>query len=57
MWMSQSVVLFWCFMFLTSNHSLSSDIEARPDMESDKKLDKLETFLGRLNSKGKGISC
>ncbi|XP_061551000.1 supervillin-like isoform X12 [Phycodurus eques] len=27
------------------------DIEARADMESDKKLDKLETFLGRLNSK------
>ncbi|XP_051944209.1 supervillin-like isoform X8 [Hippocampus zosterae] len=26
-------------------------IEARADMESDKKLDKLETFLGRLNSK------
>ncbi|XP_026880849.2 supervillin isoform X3 [Electrophorus electricus] len=28
------------------------EIEARADMESDKKLDKLETFLGRLNSKG-----
>uniref|UniRef100_A0AAX7VZI6 HP domain-containing protein n=1 Tax=Astatotilapia calliptera TaxID=8154 RepID=A0AAX7VZI6_ASTCA len=28
------------------------EIEARPDMESDKKLDKLESFLGRLNSKG-----
>ncbi|XP_061695454.1 supervillin-like isoform X2 [Syngnathoides biaculeatus] len=27
------------------------DIEARADMESDKKLDKLESFLGRLNSK------
>ncbi|KAM9791401.1 supervillin isoform 8-T9 [Syngnathus typhle] len=27
------------------------NIEAREDMESDKKLDKLETFLGRLNSK------
>ncbi|XP_029310174.1 supervillin-like isoform X3 [Cottoperca gobio] len=27
------------------------EIEARPDMESDKKLDKLESFLGRLNSK------
>nr|XP_057925418.1 supervillin-like isoform X3 [Doryrhamphus excisus] len=27
------------------------EIEARADMESDKKLDKLETFLGRLNSK------
>ncbi|KAG7272192.1 hypothetical protein CRUP_036680, partial [Coryphaenoides rupestris] len=26
---------------------------AKPDMESDKKLDKLESFLGRLNSKGK----
>lgn len=28
------------------------EIEARPDMVSDKKLDKLESFLGRLNSKG-----
>ncbi|XP_077372291.1 supervillin isoform X2 [Festucalex cinctus] len=27
------------------------DIEATADMESDKKLDKLETFLGRINSK------
>ncbi|XP_076003649.1 supervillin-like [Genypterus blacodes] len=27
------------------------EIEAKPDMESDKKLDKLENFLGRLNSK------
>ncbi|XP_077581116.1 supervillin [Stigmatopora nigra] len=27
------------------------DIEARLDMESDKKLDKLETFLGRINNK------
>ncbi|XP_071394136.1 supervillin [Centroberyx affinis] len=31
------------------------DIEARPDMESDKKLDKLESFLGRLNSKVAGL--
>uniref|UniRef100_A0A4W6C2T8 Supervillin n=1 Tax=Lates calcarifer TaxID=8187 RepID=A0A4W6C2T8_LATCA len=31
------------------------EIEARPDMESDKKLDKLETFLGRLNSKVAGL--
>lgn len=29
------------------------EIEVTADMESDKKLDKLETFLGRLNSKGK----
>ena len=29
------------------------EIEAKPEMESDKKLDKLEIFLGRLNSKGK----
>uniref|UniRef100_A0A673YT36 Supervillin a n=1 Tax=Salmo trutta TaxID=8032 RepID=A0A673YT36_SALTR len=31
------------------------EIEAKPDMnlESDRKLDKLESFLGRLNSKGK----
>uniref|UniRef100_A0AAR2K0Z4 HP domain-containing protein n=1 Tax=Pygocentrus nattereri TaxID=42514 RepID=A0AAR2K0Z4_PYGNA len=31
------------------------EIEARADMESDKKLDKLETFLGRLNSKVTGL--
>ncbi|KAK2822758.1 hypothetical protein Q5P01_022823 [Channa striata] len=31
------------------------DIEARPDMESDRKLDKLESFLGRLNSKVAGL--
>ncbi|XP_068590846.1 supervillin isoform X3 [Cebidichthys violaceus] len=30
-------------------------IEARSDMESDKKLDKLESFLGRLNSKVAGL--
>uniref|UniRef100_A0A4W4EVA2 HP domain-containing protein n=1 Tax=Electrophorus electricus TaxID=8005 RepID=A0A4W4EVA2_ELEEL len=33
------------------------EIEARADMESDKKLDKLETFLGRLNSKGEYLGC
>lgn len=32
------------------------EIEARPNMESDKKLDKLENFLGRLNSKGAYIT-
>ncbi|KAM8839141.1 supervillin isoform 2-T2 [Synchiropus picturatus] len=31
------------------------EIEARPDMESDKKLDKLENFLGRINSKVAGL--
>uniref|UniRef100_A0A672JQV9 Supervillin n=1 Tax=Salarias fasciatus TaxID=181472 RepID=A0A672JQV9_SALFA len=31
---------------------VKKEIEAKPEMESDKKLDKLETFLGRLNSKG-----
>uniref|UniRef100_M3ZUX2 Supervillin n=1 Tax=Xiphophorus maculatus TaxID=8083 RepID=M3ZUX2_XIPMA len=31
------------------------EIEARPDMESDKKLDKLESFLGRINSKVAGL--
>ncbi|XP_026168922.1 supervillin isoform X4 [Mastacembelus armatus] len=31
------------------------EIEARPDMESDKKLEKLESFLGRLNSKVAGL--
>ncbi|KAG7487470.1 hypothetical protein MATL_G00023840 [Megalops atlanticus] len=33
------------------------DIEARPDMnlESDRKLDKLESFLGKLNSKVAGL--
>uniref|UniRef100_A0A671ULX4 Supervillin n=1 Tax=Sparus aurata TaxID=8175 RepID=A0A671ULX4_SPAAU len=34
---------------------LQRKIEARPDMESDKKLDKLESFLGRLNSKVAGL--
>ncbi|XP_076156195.1 uncharacterized protein LOC143139493, partial [Alosa pseudoharengus] len=27
------------------------ELEAQPDMESDKKLDKLEAFIGRINSK------
>ncbi|XP_068196002.1 supervillin isoform X2 [Antennarius striatus] len=31
------------------------EIEAGPNMESDKKLDKLESFLGRLNSKVAGL--
>ncbi|KAI3374663.1 hypothetical protein L3Q82_021233, partial [Scortum barcoo] len=31
------------------------EIEAQPNMESDKKLDKLESFLGRLNSKVAGL--
>ncbi|XP_056148674.1 supervillin-like [Lampris incognitus] len=31
------------------------EIEAKGDMESDKKLDKLESFLGRLNSKVAGL--
>ncbi|XDV28092.1 hypothetical protein PO909_031483 [Leuciscus waleckii] len=31
------------------------DIEVRAEMESDKKLEKLETFLGRLNSKVSGL--
>uniref|UniRef100_A0A3B5MXV9 HP domain-containing protein n=1 Tax=Xiphophorus couchianus TaxID=32473 RepID=A0A3B5MXV9_9TELE len=31
------------------------EIEARPNMESDKKLDKLESFLGRINSKVAGL--
>ncbi|XP_060901389.1 supervillin-like isoform X6 [Labrus mixtus] len=31
------------------------EIEAKPNMESDKKLDKLESFLGRLNSKVAGL--
>ncbi|XP_038137138.1 supervillin-like isoform X4 [Cyprinodon tularosa] len=31
------------------------EIEARPEMESDKKLDKLENFLGRINSKVAGL--
>uniref|UniRef100_A0A8C2A6P7 Supervillin n=1 Tax=Cyprinus carpio TaxID=7962 RepID=A0A8C2A6P7_CYPCA len=30
---------------------VKKEIEARAEMESDKKLEKLETFLGRLNSK------
>lgn len=43
---SDGVVLNVTFIFLFV------EIEARPDMESDKKLDKLESFLGRINSKG-----
>uniref|UniRef100_A0A8C5E3P0 HP domain-containing protein n=1 Tax=Gouania willdenowi TaxID=441366 RepID=A0A8C5E3P0_GOUWI len=31
------------------------EIETKPDMESDKKLEKLESFLGRLNSKVAGL--
>ncbi|CAL9689448.1 unnamed protein product [Knipowitschia caucasica] len=31
------------------------EIEARPDMESDKKLDKLESFIGRINNKVAGL--
>uniref|UniRef100_A0A8C1SSY1 Supervillin n=2 Tax=Cyprinus carpio TaxID=7962 RepID=A0A8C1SSY1_CYPCA len=31
------------------------EIEARAEMESDKKLEKLETFIGRLNSKVSGL--
>ncbi|XP_041658712.1 supervillin-like isoform X3 [Cheilinus undulatus] len=31
------------------------EIEAKPNMESDKKLDKLESFLGRINSKVAGL--
>ncbi|KAM6948663.1 supervillin-like [Aplochiton taeniatus] len=31
------------------------EIEAKPEMESDTKLDKLESFLGRLNSKVAGL--
>ncbi|XP_028831673.1 supervillin isoform X4 [Denticeps clupeoides] len=31
------------------------DIEAKPEMESDKKLDKLESFLERLNNKVVGL--
>uniref|UniRef100_A0A672Z1X4 Supervillin n=1 Tax=Sphaeramia orbicularis TaxID=375764 RepID=A0A672Z1X4_9TELE len=42
------------FLVRLCHHSayFTVEIEARPDMESDKKLDKLESFLGRLNSKG-----
>lgn len=35
----------------------AAEIEARAEMESDKKLEKLETFLGRLNSKGELIDA
>uniref|UniRef100_A0A672LB68 Supervillin n=1 Tax=Sinocyclocheilus grahami TaxID=75366 RepID=A0A672LB68_SINGR len=34
---------------------VKKEIEARAEMESDKKLEKLETFLGRLNSKVSGL--
>lgn len=40
------------YFFHKKHFFLLTEIEARPDMESDKKLDKLESFLGRLNSKG-----
>ncbi|KAA8587807.1 hypothetical protein FQN60_016669 [Etheostoma spectabile] len=36
-------------------HKPPEEIEAGPEMESDKKLDKLESFLGRLNSKVKEV--
>ncbi|XP_034742650.1 supervillin-like isoform X3 [Etheostoma cragini] len=36
-------------------HKPLEEIEAGPEMESDKKLDKLESFLGRLNSKVAGL--
>uniref|UniRef100_UPI0037E88F87 supervillin n=1 Tax=Semicossyphus pulcher TaxID=241346 RepID=UPI0037E88F87 len=36
-------------------HKPQEEIEAKPNMESDKKLDKLESFLGRLNSKVAGL--
>ncbi|KAG7236619.1 hypothetical protein INR49_000743 [Caranx melampygus] len=39
----------------SSTPTVSKPQEARPDMESDKKLDKLESFLGRLNSKVSGL--
>lgn len=60
--------LFWGFFpaccIVLCNHSrnnivyfvmmLFAEIEVRDDikLESDKKLEKLESFLGRLNSKG-----
>uniref|UniRef100_A0A8C2KUR1 Supervillin n=1 Tax=Cyprinus carpio TaxID=7962 RepID=A0A8C2KUR1_CYPCA len=34
---------------------VKKEIEARAEMESDKKLEKLETFIGRLNSKVSGL--
>uniref|UniRef100_A0A672Z0G0 Supervillin n=1 Tax=Sphaeramia orbicularis TaxID=375764 RepID=A0A672Z0G0_9TELE len=45
------------FLVRLCHHSayFTVEIEARPDMESDKKLDKLESFLGRLNSKVAGL--
>lgn len=35
-----------------------AEIKAMPDLnlESDLRLDKLESFLGRLNSKGEGVT-
>lgn len=47
--------LFFYFLSINKFYFLVfSEIEARPDMqlESDMKLDKLESFLGRLNNKG-----
>ncbi|EMP31623.1 Supervillin, partial [Chelonia mydas] len=43
--------------FTVAGRMVKKEIEARPDMqlESDMKLDKLETFLGRLNNKVGGM--
>lgn len=45
---------FFCFKKIILFILFCLEIEARPDMqlESDMKLDRLETFLGRLNNKG-----
>lgn len=51
-----NVHFFLCLLFHISDYFFT-EIEARPNMESDKKLDKLESFLGRLNSKGVSLSA
>lgn len=53
----QPDVIIFEFVFLAKLFILMVflliEIEAKPEMESDRKLDKLESFLGRLNNKGR----
>lgn len=59
-WLKQVQDFFFFLNFLSLNKFcflFCLEIEARPDMqlESDMKLDKLESFLGRLNNKGQQL--
>ncbi len=46
-----------CTIITGTKPCCAAEIEARAEMESDKRLEKLETFLGRLNSKGELIDA